>query len=60
MQVRHHFFAEAILILGAVEIGINFRVKTLLLQDREVVQHLCLVLGGATQQMLEVELNEAV
>ena len=60
VQERHHLFAEAFLVFGAIEVGIDFGIHALLLQDREVVQHLGLVLGGPAKQMLEVELNEAI
>ena len=60
VHVGHHFFAEAFLILGAVEVRIDFRVVALFLQDREVVQHLRLVLRSAAEKVFEVELDEAV
>ena len=60
MQVRNNFFAEAVLVFGAIEVGVDFGVETLLLQDREVVQHLGLVLGGPAEQMLEVQFDEAI
>ncbi len=60
VEIGHTLSTETILILGAVEMGIDLGVVALLLQDGEVVQHLCLVLGRAAQQVLEVELDEAV
>ena len=60
MQVRHAVVAEVGVVFRAVEIGIDLGVVALLLQDREVVQHLRLVLGSAAEQMLVVELDEAV
>ena len=32
----------------------------MLLQDCEVVQHLCLALGGAAQQVLEIKFNKVI
>jgi len=60
MQIGHRFLAKPSLVFSAVDVGIDFSVVTLLLQDGEVVEHLRLVLGGTPQQMLEVELDETV
>jgi len=60
VQVGHALLTEALLVFGAIEIGIDLGVVAVLLQQGEVVQHLRLVLGSAAQQVLEVELDEAV
>jgi hypothetical protein len=60
VQIRNCLFAEAILIFDAIDVGINFSVVTLLLQDCEMVKHLRLVLRGAAQQMLKVELDKPI
>ena len=41
--------AEALLILDAVEIGVDLCLYPLLLQDREVMKHLSFVLGSAAE-----------
>ena len=60
MQEGHLLFTEALLVFGAVEIGIDLGVVALLLQDREVVQHLVAALGRTAEQMLEVQLDEVI
>jgi len=47
MDVGHHVLAEAVQVFGAVDIGVDFGIHLLLLQDREVVEHLRSVVGSA-------------
>jgi hypothetical protein len=44
-----HLFAEAFLILGAIDVGVNLGVVTLFLQDGEVMEHLSFVLRCPAQ-----------
>ena len=60
MNIGNHLFAETILVFGTIQVGIDLGVEALLLQDGEVVQHLSLVLGSPAEQMLKVQLDEAV
>ena len=60
MDVGNHLLPEPLLVLRAVEIGVDLGVVALLLQDGEVMQHFGLVLGSSAEQVLEVELDEAV
>jgi hypothetical protein len=60
MQVRNRVVAELAVVLSAVEKGIDLGVVALLLQDREVAEHLLPVLRSAAQQVFVVELDEAI
>ena len=60
VQIRHSVVAETALVFVTVEVGIDLGIDTLLLQDREVMQHLLAVLRGAAEQVLVVELDEAI
>lgn len=57
MQMGHAVVAEAAGVFGTVDVGIDFGIEALLLQDREVIQHFGLVVRGAAEQMLVVELD---
>ena len=45
VHVGHGFLPEAFLVFGAVEVGVDLRIHALLLQQGEVVQHFCFVVG---------------
>ena len=54
VDVGHPVWAEAVQVFGAVDIGIDLGIHPLLLQEREVVEHLLAVVGSAAQQVLVV------
>lgn len=60
VQSKNHLTDKAILVFGTLETGSNLGVVVLFLQDREVVQHLRLLLRSATVQVSEVQLDEAI
>jgi hypothetical protein len=60
VEVGNLVFSETLLVFGAVDVGIDFGVEALFLQDGEVLAHFSLVLGSAPEKMLEVELDEPV
>ncbi len=60
MQVGHPIGAKGFLILGAIDGGVDFRGKALLVEDGETGKYFLLVLRRPTQQMLVVGFNEAI
>lgn len=60
MEVGHHVIAKSIHVLVTVDVGVDLGVIALLLQDCEVMQHLLTVVGSPTEQVLVIQLDEAV
>ena len=60
IQIWHNLLTKTLLILCAVNIGIDFGVITLILEDREMMEHLGFVLGGATQEMLVIQFDKMI
>ncbi len=59
-HVGHRVFTEGVLVLSAVEVAVDLCLVAVVGQDLDVLTQLGLRLGCPAQEVLEVELNEAV